>query len=180
LPRFDPTAVVITPAPAVFGDATSISRLTPAFRRVVAEGEYWLLNGVEDRLAAVLVGAARANTPAAVVIPLDASFAARADAAVRLWRIASGRPRRRVPDRLTQHQRRRLALALRALDGHLAGATYREIARALFGAARIPSGPAWKTHDVRDRTIRLVRTGLDFMRGIYLDLLRYPLPRGGS
>jgi hypothetical protein len=164
----------------VFGDASSMSRLTPAFRRVVAEGEYWLLNHVEDRLAAVLVDGARDNTPAAVVIPLDASFAARADAAVRLWRIATGRPTHGGPDRLTQHQRRRLTLALRALDGHLAGATYREIAQALFGAARIPAGPAWKTHDVRDRTIRLVRTGLDFMRGRHLDLLRYPLRRGRS
>jgi hypothetical protein len=180
LPRFDPATVVVTPAPEVFGDASSVVRVTPAFRRVAAEGEYWLLSGVADRLAAVLVDAARANTPAAVVIPLDTSFAARADAAVRLWRIATGRPSRRAPARLTQHQRRRLTLALRALDGRLAGATYREIARALFGAARIPIGPAWKTHDVRDRTIRLVRTGLDFMRGSYLDLLRYPLPRGGS
>jgi hypothetical protein len=180
LPRFDPAAVVVTPAPELFGNASSISRVTPAFRRVVAEGEYWLLNGVADRLAAVLINATRADTPAAAVIPLDANFVARAEAAARFWRIATGRPSRRGPDRLTQHQRRRLALALRALDGHLAGATYREIAQALFGAARIPAGSAWKTHDVRDRTIRLVRTGLEFMRSSYLDLLRYPLPRGGS
>jgi hypothetical protein len=180
LPRFDPAAVVVTPAPEVFGDASSISRVTPAFRRVAAEGEYWLVSNIENRLAAVLVDAARADKPAAVVIPLDASFVARAEAAARLWRIATGRPTHGAPDRLTQHQRRRLALALRALDGHLAGATYREIAQALFGAARIPAGSAWKTHDVRDRTIRLVRTGLEFMRSSYLDLLRYPLPRGGS
>lgn len=164
----------------MFADASNVSRLTPAFRRVVAEGEYWLLNGVEDRLAAVLVDGARANTPTAAVIPLDANFLARAVAAARLWRIATGRPSRRAPDRLTQHQRRRLALALRALDGRLAGETYRDIAGALFGAARVPAGPAWKTHDLRDRTIRLVRTGLDLMRGGYLELLRYPQRRGGS
>jgi hypothetical protein len=63
-------------------------------------------------------------------------------------------------------------LALRALDGHLAGATYREIAEVLFGTARVPTGSPWKTHDVRGRTIRLVRTGLKLMRGGYLDLLR--------
>jgi hypothetical protein len=156
----------------VFVDAVSIGHLTPAFRRVAAEGEYLLLNDVTDRLAAVLMDGARANTPAAVVIPLDTSFAARVEAAARLWRLAAHRPSRRRPDRLTQHQRRRLVLALQALDCHLAGATYREIARALFGAARVPAGPAWKTHDVRDCSIRLVRTGLDLMRGGYLDLLR--------
>ena len=64
--------------------------------------------------------------------------------------------------------------ALRALDAHLAGATYREIAEALFGEARVPTGSSWKTHDLRDRTIRLVRTGVRLMRGGYLDLLRRP------
>ena len=33
------------------------------------------------------------------------------------------------------------------------------------------------THDLRDRTIRLVRAGVDLMRGGYLDLLRYPRRR---
>jgi hypothetical protein len=178
LPRFDPATIVVAPAPEVFGDASSISRLTPAFKRAAVEGEYWLVDDIDNRLAAVLVGAARADTPAAVVIPLDASFAARAEAAARLWRLATGRPVRPTPDRLTQHQRRRLALTLRALDGRTAGETYRDIARALFSATRVPSGPAWKTHDLRDRTIRLVRTGLHLMRGGYLDLLRYPHRRG--
>jgi hypothetical protein len=39
---------------------------------------------------------------------------------------------------------------------------------------RIPAGAGWKTHDLRDRTIRLVRSGVKLMRGGYLDLLRYP------
>ena len=68
-------------------------------------------------------------------------------------------------------------LALRALDGRLAGETYRAIAQALFGAARVPAGPGWKTHDLRDRTIRLARAGLKLMQGGYLDLLRYPQQR---
>jgi hypothetical protein len=65
-------------------------------------------------------------------------------------------------------------LSLRALDARLAGEAYRAIARALFGSTRVPAGAAWKTHDLRDRTIRLARTGLDLMQGGYLDLLRYP------
>ncbi|MFL9824185.1 DNA -binding domain-containing protein [Rhodoplanes sp. SY1] len=48
---------------------------------------------------------------------------------------------------------------------------YRAIAAGLFGDARVPKGRAWKTHDLRDRTIRLVRSGTRLMRGGYLDLL---------
>ena len=111
---------------------------------------------------------------AAVVIPLDADFDMRADAALRLWRIATGRPRVRPPDPLTRHRRHRLALTLRALDARLADQTYRTIAQSLFGRTRIPSGAAWKTHELRDRTIRLARTGMELMRGGYLSLLRSP------
>ncbi len=37
---------------------------------------------------------------------------------------------------------------------------------------RIPER-AWKTHDLRNRTIRLVQSGLALMRGGYRELLRY-------
>ena len=110
--------------------------------------------------------------PAAVVIPLDADFATRADAALRLWRLVIGRPRGRPPDRLTRQRRHRLGLALRALDGRFADASYRVIAAGLFGDARVPAGPGWRTHDLRDRAIRLVRAGIGLMQGGYLDLLR--------
>lgn len=63
---------------------------------------------------------------------------------------------------------------LRALDGRLAGVSYRTLAQSLFERARIPTGASWKTHELRDRTIRLARAGLDLMRGGYLGLLRYP------
>jgi hypothetical protein len=125
----------------------------------------------------VLIGGANAVAPAAVVIPLDADFAARADASLRLWRVTTGRPRGRPSDRLTSQQRHRLGLALRALDGRLAGETYRTIAQILFGRTRIPAGAGWKTHELRDRTIRLARAGLKLMQGGYLALLRYPRPQ---
>jgi hypothetical protein len=75
---------------------------------------------------------------------------------------------------LTAQRRRRFVFTLRALDGWLAGQTYRAIAQGLFGSKRVPAGAGWKTHDLRDRTIRLVRTGLNLMHGGYLDLLRDP------
>ena len=45
------------------------------------------------------------------------------------------------------------------------------IAEGLFGARHIPER-AWKTHDLRNRTIRLVQTGFALMRGGYRELLR--------
>ena len=146
--------------------------LTPAFARRAADGEYWLLNEGYDRLSTVLLGGANPDLPSAVVIPLDADFAVRADAALRLWRLITRQLRGHPPYRLTQQRRYRLALALRALDGRLAGESYRAIAAGLFGDARVPAGPGWRTHDLRDRTIRLVRSGMELMQGGYLNLLR--------
>jgi hypothetical protein len=107
--------------------------------------------------------------PVAAVIPLDQNFPVRADAARRLWQ-ALAEQSVSASDGLTPSRRRRLVLALRALDGHLAGEAYRTIAQGLFGERRVPSGASWKTHD---RTIRLVRTGLHLMRGGYLELLTH-------
>jgi hypothetical protein len=118
------------------------------------------------------MGGIEMDTPITSVIPLDGNFTARADAALRLWRLLTGERYGGPADPLTPLQCQQLVLALRALDGHLAGATYREIAEVLFGTSRVPTGSSWKTHDLRGRTIRLVRRGLKLMRGGYLDLLR--------
>ncbi|WOJ88357.1 DUF2285 domain-containing protein [Methylocapsa polymorpha] len=59
---------------------------------------------------------------------------------------------------------------MRALDGRLAGASYRAIAEALFYPSRIASEP-WKTGPLRDTVIRLARTGFAMMRGDYRKLL---------
>ncbi len=65
----------------------------------------------------------------------------------------------------------RLVNTLRALDGHLSGASYRAIAECLFGSARLDAEP-WKSSSVRDATIRLVRNGVALMRGGYRKFLR--------
>jgi hypothetical protein len=65
---------------------------------------------------------------------------------------------------------------MRALDARQDGASYRAIAEALFGAARVPER-AWNTHDLRNRTIRLVQSGVALMCGDYINLLSYPLRR---
>lgn len=64
----------------------------------------------------------------------------------------------------------RLIPALQALDGRQSGASYRAIARVLYGEDRIAS-EFWKTSSLRDTTIRLVRRGLFLMRGGYRRLL---------
>ena len=112
----------------------------------------------------------------AVLLPLDELFAVRVASAVRLWRAATGREPGRNPHALPKSQRDRLILTLRAIDGRAENASYREIANALFGAMRL-SEREWKSHDLRDRTIRLVRFGLSMMRSGYRRLLYYPFRR---
>jgi hypothetical protein len=114
--------------------------------------------------------------PSAVLLPLDQFFENRAAAAIRLWRGWAGHKPGPNPAALPKARRDRLVLALRALDGRLDDATYREIARALFGDAA-PSDRGWKSHDLRDRTIRLVRFGIGMMRSDYRRLLIYPYRR---
>jgi hypothetical protein len=174
LPDLDPNAVLVVPAPQGFGSASTLGAVMPTFERRGPGGNYLIVDDGQGRMPVVLIDGADALTPVAAVIPLDSDFPARADAALRLWRFATGRLRRRPPDRLTLQRRQRLVLTLRALDGRLDGEPYREIAQALFGATRVPTGVGWKTHDLRDRTIRLARAGVTLMQGGYLELLRYP------
>jgi hypothetical protein len=112
-------------------------------------------------------------SPPAVLLPLDRLFEVRLSAAQRLWRCLFGRRPGANPAALSRARRERLALALRALDGKLAGATHRQIAGALFGEDRV-EGRAWISHDLRDRTARLVRLGVATMNGGYLRLLLHP------
>nr|WP_245448174.1 DUF2285 domain-containing protein [Bradyrhizobium nitroreducens] len=104
-------------------------------------------------------------------LPFDGDFEERAYAARRLSRAMNGRRAGPAFRELSGQRRERLSKALRALDAHSAGGSYRIIAEALFGRTRIPER-AWKTHDLRNRTIRLVQSGLALVRGGYRRLLR--------
>jgi hypothetical protein len=114
--------------------------------------------------------------PPAVLLPLDHLFDIRVAAASRLWCCLTGRKLGPNPAALSQARRDRLILGLRALDGKLENASYRDIADALFGLGEV-SSRGWKTHDLRDRAIRLVRFGLGMMRGGYRSLLLHPYRR---
>ncbi|SEE68094.1 hypothetical protein SAMN05444161_6678 [Rhizobiales bacterium GAS191] len=117
--------------------------------------------------------ALREGVPYTAVLPLDRMFERRAHAARRLWRALNNRPAGPEFRPLPKQRRRRLIFSLRALDGKLEGAGYRAIAEGLFCADRIPER-GWKTHDLRNRTIRLVHSGVALMRGGYRELLDYP------
>jgi hypothetical protein len=104
-------------------------------------------------------------------LPFDGDFDARVHAARRLWRAMNGRTPGSAFHELSKQRRERLSAAIRALDARAAGNTYRAIAEALFGKRNIPD-IAWKTHDLRNRTIRLVQSGLALMRGGYRELMR--------
>jgi hypothetical protein len=111
------------------------------------------------------------GVPYAAELPFDGDFEIRAHAARRLWRALNGRAAGPAFHELSPQRRQRLALALRALDGRIEGNNYRAIAEGLFGAKRVPER-AWKTHDLRNRTIRLVQNGFALMRGGYRALWR--------
>jgi hypothetical protein len=111
--------------------------------------------------------------PPAVLLPLDGLFEVRVAAVLRLWRALHGRNPGPNPAALSTARINRLVLALRALDGRLDGATHREIATSLFGADAVPQRD-WISHELRDRTARLVRLGVDLMNGGYRRLLLHP------
>ena len=170
LPHLDQSIVLLAPAPARFSAAASLAGLTLAEQQVASDGAYFVVRHETGRITAVMVGGAAAANPLAALIRLDSSFPARSAAALRLWRMLSQGQLQQAPDPLTRQRRQRLRRALRALDRRLAKATYRELAQILFGGPQDPDH--WKTHELRDRTIRLVRTGFDLMRGGYRALLR--------
>jgi hypothetical protein len=177
LPHLDPGAALLAAAPATFNGVQTVGTITPIFQRSTRDFTYWIIEDSHGRLPVVRVREVSASAPAAAIIPIDADFTTRLGALLRLRNYMTGRLHVRPPERLTRQRRQRLALTLRALDGRLAHASYRVIAQGLFGRAGLPAGAAWKTHDLRDRTIRLARSGWQLMHGGYLDLLRSPQPR---
>jgi hypothetical protein len=171
-PEVLPTIIPIAQGPAgTDGNALGLAEMSVGEFRQASDGWHVLLriHGLEHRLwlrEPLLVGSSYAAE-----LPLDVDFEIRAHAARRLWRALNGRATGPAFHELSPQRRQRLALALRALDASVEGNSYRAIAEVLFGAKRIPER-AWKTHDLRNRTVRLVQSGLALMRGGYRELLR--------
>ena len=153
------------------GSILSLAELSAGAIRQAPDGWHVLLRirDVEHRLWLREPPAPAAAYAAELV--LDGDFEIRSHAARRLWLALNGRPAGPTFHDLSPQRRQRLALVLRALDARIEGNSYRTIAEGLFGTRRIPER-AWKSDDLRNRTIRLVRDGVALMRGGYRALLR--------
>ncbi|WP_299589361.1 DUF2285 domain-containing protein [uncultured Tateyamaria sp.] len=121
-------------------------------------------------LRVLFIDDAGLDTPLVAVIPLDDAGLDRIEAVLRLWRLLQGRPSA-SDGRLTTQRRQRLRRMLQAIDGHIDGASYRDIGKALYGKSRI-AADVWKTSALRDSTIGLVRDGRAMIDGGYRALLR--------
>ncbi len=164
---------VIAVAPLPWDLAAPGVRIAAHLGRVFAEAGPERLVALRGSLHRIHLVDDPGNETACVLLPLDRLFEVRAAAALRLWRgLAGGTPGRELAG-LPAPRRDRLVLALRALDARLDSASYREIATALFGTERVPKR-GWKTHDLRDRIVRLTRLGFTMMQGGYRRLLLYP------
>ncbi|MGY4404059.1 DUF2285 domain-containing protein [Bradyrhizobium sp. USDA 3315] len=173
-PEVLPTVVPIaTTASPISSDAASQPSIDLAAGRVRRAADGWhavlRIGAVDHRVWSR--EALAVATHYVATLSFDGDFAARAYAARRLWRAMSERAPGPAFHELSKQRRERLSAALRALDARGDGGTYRSIAEALFGSKRI-SDRAWKTHDLRNRTVRLVQTGLALGRGGYRQILR--------
>ena len=169
-----PSVITLTRLPEKFADP-DFQLPSHVVQSVVSAGPGEYL--IERHGMVLRVNITEANAkPPGLILPSDRLFDIRAAAALRLWRGLTGRNPGPNPAALSRARSDRLILALRALDGRLEGASHREIADALFNLGSI-TGRDWKNHDLRDRTVRLVRFGRDMIQGGYQRLLLHPFRR---
>jgi hypothetical protein len=168
-PSNDPTVVFLTCRPNFLPSAPNALDGSFVAKRDAPEGTYSTL--AEHDLQILFLPGTSPDDQLAAVIPIDDNLLDRIEALTRLSRAWLKRPPLR-DTRMTIDQRRRFRLKLRAADGRMNGATYREIAIAIYGAARIQTEP-WKTSPLRDSVIAFVETGMALISGGYLQLLRH-------
>ena len=153
----------LPPAPASSADPFAAGREAP-------EGAYASFS--EHDIRVLLLSGTVPDDQLAALVPFDNDVFDRIDALARMARIWLGRPPPR-DTRMTTEQRRRFRLKLRAANGLMIGATYREIAIALGrNEANRLSASDWKMSSARSFVVRLVRDGVAMMNGEYRKLLR--------
>lgn len=168
-PLADPAVLALTASPVDLSQEPAALGGVSGLRRSPQGSHAIHDNGTATQL--LFLPGSEASSSLAAVIPLDSQTLGRVEALVRFWRGQSKRP---VPrdSRMTVQQRRRLRLMLRAADGRMEGATYREIATVCYGTERVGANP-WKTSSLRDTVIGLVKGGAAMIGGGYLQLLRH-------
>lgn len=170
-PLADPAVLTLVPSPDFLSlDASFPTLVGLGTHHESPQGSHVIYgNGIATQL--LLLPGGEADRPVAALIPLDSQTLGRIEALVRFWR---GYHRRPVPRdaRMTIQQRRRLRLMMQATDGRTNGASYRDIATAFYGTARVGAVP-WKTSSLRATVIGLVKGGAAMIGGGYLQLLRH-------
>ncbi|MCT7376343.1 DUF2285 domain-containing protein [Chelativorans salis] len=151
------------------GLITATIAVDPISARSAEEGLYLRFVLAGERFAAIAPDGKTPRGPVAVLTPVDPLLDDRVDALFR-FRDALVHHRATPDTRLTAQRRRHLIEMLRAIDGRRAGATYQDIAAAVFGAEH-ESATLWKSMPLRDVVMRRVRTGFDLVAGGYRTLL---------
>lgn len=168
-PTLVPTVITFADAPAHLAEQAPPASEIPSLLRDAPEGAYAIFRDTWTQL--LFLSGADARGALVALIPLDAEMLGRLEALIRYWSALHGR--KQPPDtRMTAQQRRRLRLMLQAADGRSNGASYRDIAIALYGERRV-AADAWKTSPLRDAVIGLVKGGRAVIGGGYLNLLRH-------
>jgi hypothetical protein len=129
--------------------------------------------GTNNLVTDIRSGATEFN---AIVLPLDAVFETRLDAARRFWRELSGRPLGPAYGTLPKQTKTRHILNLRAHDARRVGAAYREIAEVLLSRESIAPRD-WRDHHLRHKVRAILRRADRLVAGGYRDLLFYPHSR---
>lgn len=172
LPEEDAGSVILAPAPAPFAtDSTPVLQQRPGDH--ATEHSHHILHELSNgqRLHLALPADRSASQPLVAVIPLGIEGFDRMEAVGRL--LASLHGRAIPPDtRLTRQQLARARRMLQAVDGHRAGASQREIARAIFRLKRIQRDD-WQSAPERYATMDLIKDGLAMIAGGYRKLLRH-------
>jgi hypothetical protein len=170
-----PPTVVLVTAPDCYPEARELAGVDLGSTRasaINADGEHIV---VEDTSGDhhLWLRDVRTGQKLAALLLLDDDFRLRVLSLIRFQRRLTGRSSGPLPKawQITRRHRHRLTLMVRALDGHLADASYREIADALFGTEAVKRY-AWKTSSIRGQTIRLVKDAIGITRGGYRELLR--------
>lgn len=172
LPSRETGSLVLDALPSVLpAEGNLVDLLRAADTRVNADGTWFRCDIGDGRSLHLLrLAGVEEYGPLAIVIPLDADGLDRIEAATRLLCFLM---RRSVPPdrRLTERQRQRARHMLQAIDGRMSGASYREIASAIYGPDRV-GADAWKTSPLRDAVMGFVRDARAMIGGGYRRLLR--------
>ena len=164
--------ILIATPPVLSSDVGVLPTELASAGRVDEHGHHFhhpLANG--EHLTLLRLADAPSDQSLVAVVPLDLDGFGRIEAVTRLLSALHGRS---VPPdtRLTRQQLQRARRMLQAVDGHMSGASHRDIAEVLFGARRLADEP-WKTSSHRFAVMNLIKGGLTMISGDYRRLLSH-------